>query len=158
MQGLADCFVADGIDHLEFHELVGQQAQAPARVAVRRLLTAQGNHLRLLARIEFSLARPNESWLAFQRNLAALKVLAPRTLDGRHTEFQCLGNLAVTPAAVSGVFIGQEQGTRPSLSLRTTSASFDQLFQPEARLGLQHDAMLFEHPTSQQARVPWQPD
>lgn len=156
MQGLADGFVADGIDHFEFHELVGQQAQAPACVAIRRLLTAQRNHLGLLACVELALTRPDEPGLAFQRSPAALVILASRPFNSRHTEGQCLGNLDVAPAAVSGVFVGQEQGSRPSLSLRTASASIDQLFQPEACLGLQCDAMLLEHPPSQHACLLWQ--
>lgn len=100
VKGLADGFVADGIDHFEFHELVGQQAQAPACVAIGRLLTAQGYHLGLLTRVEFALTRSNQPGLALQRLPAPLMILAPRPFDGGHTQTQSPGYLDVTPAAV----------------------------------------------------------
>jgi hypothetical protein len=158
VQGLADCLVADGFDHLEFHELVGQQAQAPACVAIRRLLTAQGDHPGLLPRIELAWSRPHAAHLALQRGLAALMILAPRALHGGHAHPERPGNGEVCPAALRQVLVSEEQGARPALGLGAAGASFDQLFQPEALLGLQRDAMLFGHRPSQQARGPWQPD
>lgn len=156
VKGLADGFMADGIDHFEFHELVGQQSQAPARVAIRWLATAQDDHLGLLPRVEFALTRPHQPGLALQRLPAALMILTPRSFDGGHTQTQRLGYLDVTPAAVIGRFIGQQQGSRPPLRLRAAGACFDQLFQPEACLGLQHNVMLLEHSLPQQVRQPSQ--
>jgi hypothetical protein len=62
-----DRLVTDGVDDVEFDELVGQHLQGPAFAAIRRLGTRQGDELRFLLAVEFRRAvtlRPDVSALS----------------------------------------------------------------------------------------------
>lgn len=158
MENLADGLVADFIDHFEFHELVGQQAQTPARLALGRLFTAQGDHLGFLSGIKLARPRPHQPGLALQGGAPTQVILPACPLHGGHAEIQRFGNPGIAPAPMTGLLVGQQQDSRTALRLGAASSRLHQLFQPEALLRLQRDSMLLEHRPSQQDNGFSQPD
>jgi hypothetical protein len=152
MKGLADCFVADGVDHFEFHELVGQQPQTPAGETVGWLLTTEGHHLGFLTGVELALPRAGQERLALQRGFAPQMILTPGPLHSSDTHPENPGDRDIASPASGLVFISKQQGTHSTLSLGTATAGVNQTFQPRTFPGLQLYPVLFGHAATDRAR------
>jgi hypothetical protein len=151
VENLPHRFVADGLDDLEFHEFVGQQAQTPAGIALRRGFTTQGHQLSLLTGIKFALTRPFKAGFAQQRLPAASTIFTTCPFHGKHTYFQDSGDFSIAPPSMLCVLIGPQQNARTALALGAANTNLHPSFQPLTSLSFQGNAIFFAHPPSPSA-------
>jgi len=95
--------VGDGLDHLQFHEPVGQQLHGPAGAAVGRAGAGQGDQAGLGGPVELPRAAGPALRLADQGGLEALldEALAD-PLDGGDADLGGLGDAGVRPGGAAG--------------------------------------------------------
>ncbi len=98
----------DAVDVLEFDQLVGEQAQAPALLALGRRTAGQRDEVRFLRAIEAALALEGGR-LAAERGLEALlnQALA-HTPNGWQADIQRVGDRIVRPGWASGALVSLE--------------------------------------------------
>jgi hypothetical protein len=129
--------VTDRIDHLQGHQLVGQQLQCPVSVTGWRLAQAHRNQLRFPFAIELGRRRRCLALFAFQSQFKPFRnqPLA-HILDRLLAAVVSLGDFGIRPRRPIG--IGLEQDLSAASLLRRPLPFLDDL--------LTHDTLFFRQP------------
>jgi hypothetical protein len=139
--------VAGTLDDVEFHDLVLQQPQGPARASLGRFGTSQGNQLGFLLAVENPRNRRRRPLLAAQHRLKAfLHQLPAHPVNHRCAGLQRLDDPAVTPAFTRFRDIGLQQNPRLQQALRRVLSFPQQRCKPLAFLATQpHNISLYRN-------------
>src|SRR5260370_23930973 len=145
--GAGEVDIAGTIDNLQFHDLVLQHRQGPARASLGRLGTSQGNQFGFLLAVKNPRNRWRRPLLAAQYGLEAfLHQLPAHPVNHGWAGLQRLDDLAVTPAFTGFRRIGLQQYPRLKKPLgRALSFSY-QRFKPFAfRAAQPHNIFLYRN-------------
>lgn len=121
---------------------VGQQPQAPAVSAFRRLAAGQGDEVRLLVAVQFALPGQQRGW-AVERGVEALfhEALA-HPVEGGEADLEGVGEGVIAPASSAFPLVGFEQQASGREGARRGLASGEEFWKVGALLIGEADPLL----------------